>query len=79
MMENIEQFLKAAERYGVPKIDLFQTVDLWEKRNIPSVVQCIMAVGRCGYLHPDFQGPFLGPRPSEDFRQDFNEQMGTNF
>lgn len=47
MMENINNFLKAAERYGVPKIDLFQTVDLWEKRNIPSVVQCIMAVGRC--------------------------------
>lgn len=29
-MEQISQFLGAAERYGVTKSDVFQTVDLWE-------------------------------------------------
>lgn len=29
-MEQISQFLKAAELYGVSKTDMFQTVDLWE-------------------------------------------------
>lgn len=29
-MEQISQFLGAAERYGVTKSDMFQTVDLWE-------------------------------------------------
>ena len=29
-MELISQFLNAAERYGINKTDLFQTVDLWE-------------------------------------------------
>lgn len=29
-MEQISQFLKAAEKYGVTKTDMFQTVDLWE-------------------------------------------------
>ena len=29
-MEQISQFLNAAERYGVSKTDIFQTVDLWE-------------------------------------------------
>lgn len=29
-MEQISQFLKAAEAYGVSKTDMFQTVDLWE-------------------------------------------------
>lgn len=29
-MEQISQFLKAAETYGVSKTDMFQTVDLWE-------------------------------------------------
>lgn len=29
-MEQISQFLNAAERYGVSKTDMFQTVDLWE-------------------------------------------------
>lgn len=29
-MEQISQFLSAAESYGVTKTDMFQTVDLWE-------------------------------------------------
>lgn len=29
-MEQISQFLHAAEKYGVTKTDMFQTVDLWE-------------------------------------------------
>lgn len=29
-MELISQFLSAAEKYGVAKTDMFQTVDLWE-------------------------------------------------
>lgn len=29
-MEQISQFLKAAEVYGVRTTDIFQTVDLWE-------------------------------------------------
>lgn len=46
MMENINKFQEACKRYGVADIDVFQTVDLWEKRNIPQVTQCIMALGR---------------------------------
>lgn len=29
-MEQVSQFLNAAERYGIIKTDMFQTVDLWE-------------------------------------------------
>lgn len=29
-MEQVSQFLNAAEAYGVTKTDMFQTVDLWE-------------------------------------------------
>ena len=36
-MENIGNFLKVAESLGVAKIDLFQTVDLYEAQNIPGV------------------------------------------
>lgn len=32
--------------YGVPDIDVFQTVDLYERRNIPQVTQSICALGR---------------------------------
>lgn len=33
-MEQISQFLKAAETYGVRTTDIFQTVDLWEGRDL---------------------------------------------
>lgn len=33
-MEQISQFLKAAEIYGIRTTDIFQTVDLWEGTNI---------------------------------------------
>ncbi len=46
IMENMENFQKAIMRYGVPDLDVFQTVDLYEKRNIPQVVHSIMALGR---------------------------------
>ena len=36
----------AARAYGLPDSELFQTVDLFEKRNIPQVTQCIHALGR---------------------------------
>ena len=46
MMENISKFLQAAEDYGVAKMDLFQTVDLYEKMNMPQVVLTIHAFAR---------------------------------
>ncbi len=46
LMENINSFQTAARAYGVPEIDVFQTVDLFEKRNIPQVTQCLLALGR---------------------------------
>lgn len=36
-MENISIFLKGAEALGVPKHDLFQTIDLYEKKNMTQV------------------------------------------
>ena len=37
-MENIGNFLRVAESLGVAKMDLFQTVDLYEAQNIPGVI-----------------------------------------
>lgn len=46
MMENIENFLRAAENYGCKKIDIFQVVDLYERQNMTQVVNGIYALGR---------------------------------
>ena len=36
-MENIGNFLEGCVAYGVPKTDVFQTVDLYENQNMPQV------------------------------------------
>ncbi len=44
-MENIQIFLDASEAYGVQKTSLFQTVDLFEARNMSQVINTIMQLG----------------------------------
>jgi len=42
----IYEIENAARAYGLLDEDLFQTVDLYEKRNIAQVTDCIFALGR---------------------------------
>lgn len=44
-MENIQVFLNFCEQYGVPKGAQFQTVDLFEGRNMAMVLSCIQQLG----------------------------------
>lgn len=39
-------FLEAAKAFGVPTQETFQTVDLWERQNLNSVVICLQSLGR---------------------------------
>jgi len=41
-LENIDLFINACRQYGVPKHLLFQTVDLYEQRDIPKVISCLL-------------------------------------
>ena len=50
-MENINAFLEAARMLGVPAQETFQTVDLWERQNLNSVVICLQSLGRKVYVH----------------------------
>lgn len=73
-MENIENFLKAAEVYGVPRHSLFQTVDLYEARNMPQVLACIQQLGtEC--QRNGFNGPVIGPRPTTAARRNFSHEQ----
>uniref|UniRef100_A0A1B0DFZ6 Transgelin n=1 Tax=Phlebotomus papatasi TaxID=29031 RepID=A0A1B0DFZ6_PHLPP len=68
-------FQQACIKYGLADVDLFQTTDLWDRKNIALVTQTIFAVGRATYRHPEWKGPFLGPRPSEENRREFSDEQ----
>ncbi|XP_031553114.1 transgelin-3-like [Actinia tenebrosa] len=73
-MENIGNFLKFMESYGCARSDLFQTVDLYEKQNMPSVIDGIHALGRKAALK-DPNLPQLGPKEAEANPRSFSEEQ----
>ncbi|KAL6422878.1 hypothetical protein ACFW04_010422 [Cataglyphis niger] len=75
MMDNLNQFQKACVKYGVPDVDLFQAVDLMERKNIAQVTNTIFAIGRTTYKHPEWRGPWLGPKPAEENKRSFTEEQ----
>jgi len=72
-MENINNFLAAALTLGVPSQEQFQTVDLWEKQNLNSVVICLQSLGRKA---SNYGKPSIGPKEaSKNVRSFTDEQM----
>merc|ERR1712071_605450 len=71
-MENINMFLEAAKSFGVPTQELFQTVDLWEKQNLNSVIICLQSLGRKA---SKYGKPTIGPKESEKNERDFTEEQ----
>uniref|UniRef100_A0AAX7URL1 Transgelin n=1 Tax=Astatotilapia calliptera TaxID=8154 RepID=A0AAX7URL1_ASTCA len=92
-MEQISMFLRAAESYGVTKTDIFQTVDLFEGKDLAAVQRTLMALGSVAVTKGDgnYKGdPSWFHKKAQENRRDFSEeqlkegqsviglQMGTN-
>ncbi|XP_045028247.1 muscle-specific protein 20 isoform X3 [Daphnia magna] len=73
--ENLNKFQEACKKYGVPESDIFQTIDLSEKKDIAMVTSTIFGLGSATYKHPEWQGPSLGPKPSEKNQRNFSEEQ----
>lgn len=71
-MENINAFLEAARQLGVPAQETFQTVDLWERQNLNSVVICLQSLGRKA---GNYGKPSIGPKESEKNVRNFSEEQ----
>ncbi|KAJ3437407.1 muscle-specific protein [Anaeramoeba flamelloides] len=75
MMENINNFLLACENLGVPKYDLFMTVDLYEEKNIPLVIGSIHSLGSAAQKVDGFEGPYIGLGYSHGKKMEFSEEV----
>lgn len=74
LMENIAAFQDACKKLGVRESDVFQTVDLWERRNISQVTNCLSALGSVlQKTHPHL--PPFGPRVAEANAREFTEEQ----
>jgi len=86
-MENIGNFLAACQKIGMNKLDLFQTVDLYEGTNMPQVIGGILALGRKAH---SLGKHGVGPKEASANKRNFSEdqlregrniiglQMGSN-
>ncbi|KAF9798645.1 hypothetical protein SFRURICE_006975 [Spodoptera frugiperda] len=71
-MENINAFLEAVKKLGVPPQETFQTIDLWEKQNLYSVVVCLQSLGRKA---GNFGQPSIGPKEADKNVREFSEEQ----
>lgn len=46
LMENVQRFQAFAKKYGLPEEEIFQTADLFEKRNIAQVTLSLYSLAR---------------------------------
>lgn len=71
-MENISSFLNVAASMGVPAQETFQTVDLWERQNLNSVVTCLQSLGRKAHK---FGHPGIGPKEADKNVREFSAEQ----
>jgi len=74
-MENIAAYLDACSRLGVPTYDSFQTVALYENKDMLGVLTNIHSLGRVAQRVPGFAGPVLGAKLAEVHKRDFDEKQ----
>nr|CAD7434597.1 unnamed protein product [Timema monikensis] len=71
----VVRFQAAIKKYGVPEEEIFQTADLFERRNIVQVTLCIYSLGRITQKHPEYTGPPLGPKMADECKRTFTEEQ----
>ncbi len=74
-MENIASFLKTLDVFGVNRHDQFQTVDLFEGKNIPQVTQSLFVLASSCQKLPYYKGPQFGIKIADKREINFTEDQ----
>lgn len=73
-MENINTFLTISKKVGVPEYELFQTIDLYEGKNMYQVMLCIISFSR-NSQKKGYTGPAIGPKLAEKQEIHFTDEQ----
>lgn len=74
-MENIAYFIEKAKLLGVPDSENFQTIDLFENKNIKQVGMCIYSLSRNAYKNGRTDISVLGPKLVEKVSIIFTQEQ----
>ena len=74
-MENIANYLEACDALGVPKHDQFQTVALFEDKDMMAVLVNLQALGRAAQRSSGYSGPVFGPKLAEANVREFSADV----
>jgi len=75
--ENISNFLRVCRSLGVQEYALFSTDDLYEEKNLQSVVNCVHALGGAVQRSvPEFRGPHFGVADTSNAKRDSRRELG---
>ena len=74
-MENISNYLQACNALGVPTYDQFQTVSLFENKDMMQVLTNLQALGRSAQEVPEYKGPPFGAKLAHHNARTFTEEQ----
>ncbi|ELA41660.1 uncharacterized protein VICG_01293 [Vittaforma corneae ATCC 50505] len=74
-MENIAYFIEKARMLGVPDSENFQTIDLFEDKNIKQVYTCIYSLSRNLYKNGRTDIRVIGPKLVEKVSITFTKEQ----
>jgi len=74
--ENISKYLNACKKNGINLVDLFDTQDLYDGKNIVSVINHFYSVSSFARQNSKkFKGPYIGVKMSTKNERDFTEEQ----
>lgn len=74
-MENINAFLRTCKNWGLPEHDLFMTVDLYEGKNIPQVMQCLISLSSLAQSRLGYRGSGIGVKMADKNERQFTDSQ----
>lgn len=74
--ENISVYLEACKSQGMSLVDLFDTQDLFDKKNMVSVINHFFSLSSFAQKNSaSFKGPHIGARFSDKNEREFTEEQ----